>query len=206
MKFEEFFCNEYIEIKATGYNVISSFIEEIEGTPTKRYIEPLKTVFMHKTFNEMFLILDCTDLNLMQINSECRAWENNVLNYVNFGEEYTYNKKFLKYNIVLIILCKDLPEKDDDIFRSEIEKSKTICRKIFILTDDEGNIFETNKTMLPFYFEPIEKTKNDDINEYEKKLKDILPKDEEVSNILQYKEKLSNEDEKKILRWLEKYE
>lgn len=203
MDLAEFFCSEYIEIKATDDNAVSFFIEESKDTNIKRYIEPLQTVFMHETFNEMYLILDCIDLKLNQIKELLMAWENTVLSYVNFGEEFLENKKFLKYNIILTILCKDFPQNEDDIFRYEIEKSKNICRKIFILVDENGDVLDSNKTMLPFYFKPIEDLKNSIEEEYENKLKNILPQDEKLKMILEKKTGLEMEDEKLILGWLD---
>ena len=206
MDLTEFFGSEYIEIKATDKDVISFFIEEDKETGKMKYIKPLETVFMHKTFNEMYLILDCGNQILNEIKEAQNLWENNVLSYVNFGEEYLQHKRYLKYNTILTIMCKDLPQDEDDIFRYESEKSKYICRKIFILVDDNGEVLDNNKTMLPFYFKPIEDIENNTEEEYENKLKSILPKDEILKKILESKEDFSEEDEKLILGWLEKNE
>lgn len=201
MNLKDFFKYEYIEIKSTDENSINFFIEE-ENEPPK-YKKPLKAVFMHKTFNEMYLILDCINLKVTEIKELLVEWENTVLSYVNFGEEYIENKEFLKYNIVITILCSDLPQNEDDIFRYEIEKSKNICRKIFILVDEEGEVLDSNKTMLPFYFKPIEDLKNSIEEEYENNLKNILPQNENIKMILEKKTGLELEDEKLILRWLD---
>lgn len=202
MNLKDFFNYEYIEIKSTDENSIKFFLEE-ENELEKKYKKPLKTVFMHKTFNEMYLILDCIELNLKQIKELLIEWENVVLSYVNFGEEFLENKKFLRYNIVITILCRDFPQNEDDIFRYEIEKSKNICRKIFILVDEKGKVVDSNKTMLPFYFKPIEDLKNSIEEEYENKLKNILPQDEKLKMILEKKTGLEMEDEKLILGWLD---
>lgn len=202
MNLKDFFNYEYIEIKSTDENSIKFFLEE-ENELEKKYKKPLKTVFMHKTFNEMYLILDCIELNLKQIKELLIEWENVVLSYVNFGEEFLENKKFLRYNIVITILCRDFPQNEDDIFRYEIEKSKNICRKIFILVDEKGKVLDSNKTMLPFYFKPIEDLKNSIEEEYENKLKNILPQDEKLKMILEKKTGLEMEDEKLILGWLD---
>ena len=60
--------------------------------------------------------------------------------------------------------------------------------------------------MLPFYFKPIEDIENNTEEEYENKLKSILPKDEILKKILERKEDFSEEDENLILGWLEKDE
>lgn len=202
MNLKDFFNYEYIEIKSTDDNSIKFFLDE-ENELEKKYKKPLKTVFMHKTFNEMYLILDCIELNLNQIKELLIEWENAVLSYVNFGEEFLENKKFLRYNIVITILCRDFPQNEDDIFRYEIEKSKNICRKIFILVDENEKVLDSNKTMLPFYFKPIEDLKNSIEEEYENKLKNILPQDEKLKMILEKKTGLEMEDEKLILGWLD---
>lgn len=201
MNLKEIFNYEYIEIESNDDNAIKFFLDE-ENEIEKRYKKPLKLVFMHKNLNEMYLILDFTKFTFKQIKESFIEWENIVLSYVNFGEEFLDNKKFLKYNIVLTMLCIDFSQNEDDIFRYEIEKSKNICRKIFILVDKNGEVLDSNKTMLPFYFKDIEDLKNSIEEEYENKLKNILPQDKKLKMILEKKTGLEMEDEKLILGWL----
>lgn len=206
MDLSQYFNENYVSISSTDENAIKAFLNNYEEKEKRDFIEPLQCIYMHKTFNEMYLVLNCINYDLSQIKEICINWESNVLNYVNFGDEYKDNKHFLKYNIALLILCKDLAESEDDNFRYEIEKSKTICRKIFIITDENENIPESEQTMLPFYFRPIENQENKPIFEFENKLKSILADEPEIKVILENKEVLSQEDNEVLKRWLENYE
>lgn len=208
MDLSKYFNENYVSIKATDENAIKAFLENYEEKDKgkRNFVEPLQCIYMHKTFNEMYLVLNCINYSLSQIKKTCANWESIVLNYVNFGDEYKDNKRFLKYNIALLILCKDLAENEDDSFRYEIEKSKTICKKIFIIIDKSENIPESEQAILPFYFKPIENQENKPTFELENKLKNILASEPEVKAILESKEVLSEEDNEVLKRWLENYE
>lgn len=202
MDLSEFFKKDYIEISENNQNLIYCFIDESQEEKM-RYKKPLQTVFIHKNFNEMYLILDCTKYTFEDIEEICEQWESNVLEYINFGKEYKENKAYLKYNISLIILRKDTSEEKETNYRYEIEKSKIICKKIFILTDEFGKILESNKIMFPFYFEPLENIVDEVEEEFGKKLSEILPKDMLLRSKLESNEKFTQEDENAILRWIE---
>jgi translation elongation factor EF-1beta len=206
MELYNYFSEDYEIIDAKGndrHEAIEIFLEDSERGKEYKYSEPLKTVFVHKTGNEMFLILDCVKLDFVKIKAVCKEWEEKVLNFVNFGKEFRENIEFLKYNITLLILCKDKNGNIDDDLRFEMEKSTIICRKIFLLCDDTGNILNNEKIIIPFYFEPIKTVKNSKTEELERELKSSLPSDYELQSICE-KENLTFGDIKKMYRWMER--
>lgn len=205
MDLYKIFSDEYTEIKATSSKAIDLFLETNDDGIAS-YLKPVESIFMHQTNNEMFIILDCTDMSISEIEKTFKKWEKIFLSYINFGEEYKSHKKFLKFNTTLILMCKDLPEEDDDLFRYQVEKSKAICRKLFILVDEENNIIESNKSMIPFYFNSIINIKNKKTEEYEKKLEKMLPKDKNLRILLENNEDFNEDIYNIVLNWREKDE
>lgn len=205
MDLYKIFSDEYIEIKATDNKAINLFLETNEDGVVS-YLKPVENIFMHKTNNEMFIILNCADMSILEIEKNFKEWEKIFLSYINFGEEYKGHKKFLKFNTTLILMCKDLPEEEDDLFRYQVEKSKAICRKLFILIDEDNNIIESNKSMIPFYFNSITNIKNKETEKYEKKLEKILPKDKDIIRLLENNENFNEDIYNIVLNWGEKNE
>lgn len=205
MDLYKIFSNEYVEIKSTSDKAINLFLETNEDGIVS-YLKPVENIFMHQTNNEMFIILNCADMSILEIEKTFKKWEKIFLSYINFGEEYKSHKKFLKFNTTLILMCKDLPEEDDDLFRYQVEKSKAICRKLFILIDGDNNIIESNKSMMPFYFNSIKNIKNKETEEYEKKLEEMLPKDKEIRILLENNSNLNEDIYNIVMNWGEKNE
>ena len=204
MKLYNYFKEDYDLINETDnneYKNIDSFSDDLVEGKKRKYSEPLTEVFIHKTKNEMFLVLDCLDLDVDLIKNVCDEWEDKVLNFVNFDKEFRNEMEFLKYNISLIILCKDEIGDEDDNYRFEAEKSIKICRKLFLICKNKEEINEDDKAIMPFYFESIESFDNCKIEEVERELEKLLPKDIEIISICK-KEKLESEDIKKMYRWL----
>ena len=201
MDIYKYFSNDYELMDINGARKIDAFLEDI-ANGRRKYCKPLQAVFMHKTNHEMFLVLDCLNFNLETIKSVCEEWENNVLKFVNFESEFNNEMGYLKYNIFLVILCKNNTEhEDDDNFRFQTEKSLKICRKIFLLCDDKGQIVEEDKTIIPFYFEPLEVVNNSQTQKLEKELMNLLPNDPAMLSICNKKELIS-EDVEKMCGWL----
>lgn len=203
----KYFGEDYIKIdpnRDDGYEVIETFLDEYDEGKEKKYTEPLKTVFMHETKNEMFLVLDCLNADLESIKNVCDEWERKILKFVNFGDEYRDNIKWLKFNINLMVLCKNESGNTDDNYRFQAEKSTQVCRKIFLLCNDKGEIIDDDKTIIPFYFETIKTVNSEKEAELEKQLKDMLPKDHEILSICE-SEELTDNDIQKIYRWLDEY-
>lgn len=163
-----------------GYNDIKKDQNKIYSfcTEDDNWLPELQHVFLHETQSEMFILVDITkniekllksynityeDSNKVDMkNSEyqfllekvIKNWEQLILNFINFEWDNEEKRKFLKYNITLIILCcrekidnESILSKTNAIIREE--RSTSVCRKIFIFNEDD----ELN--YLPFYFENI---------------------------------------------------
>ncbi len=215
MYIKDFFANGYKSIYESEEEPIKAFLSETENEEEIidakmddedriRYAKPLTDIFIHETKNEMFLVLDCIGHKYQRLKNVCEKWEQNVLHFVNFGKEYRNNIKYLQYEIYLLILCRDEKnEYEDDHFRSETEKSLRICRKLFLLCNEIGEIDENNWNMIPFYFSSIEKKDSEEVQRLEKELEDLIPKDEKIRSICK-KEELTDEDRKIMKEWLNK--
>lgn len=212
MGIQELFGEDYILIDENSDIYIKEFMKESCDNHKVDFEPPLTHIFLHNYYTEMFLILDCRQYGYKEIKNECEKWESRVMSFVNFGEfgnisREKQNKimKYLKYNISLVILCKDEPEEEDDDFRYDTEKSLVICRKIFLLCEN-GEIIDSNKVILPCYFEPIYNTKSKGMGSIKEDLEKLLPNKEDIiNNELKHmynKEELDDSDIEKIGRWL----
>lgn len=201
MNWNEVF-KEYKNIKLDNAK-IDSFCD-VNGN----WLVELKYVFLHNTESEMFIVLDlkenlenlfriydieyetedeqCIKYNLYRnfLKKVISKWENLILNFINFEWDNEIKRKYIKYNISLIILCsKESIIKDEVLNQKNTiikeERSTNICRKIFIFDED------SEQNYLPFYFENI----NNNFNirsaiiekELEKKLKEVKEYLEELS-------------------------
>lgn len=212
MYIKDFFTDEYKSIYESDEEPIKAFLAEMDNEESliddirddeyrPRYAKPLTDIFIHETKNEMFLVLNCIELNYEEIKDLCEEWEQNVLHFVNFGTEYRKNIKYLQYEIYLLILCRDEKGDLDDHFRSETEKSLKICRKLFLLCNQNGKIDQNNWNMVPFYFSSIEKKDSEEVENLEKELEVLIPSDEIILSICE-KEDLTDEDKKIMQEWL----
>lgn len=204
MYINDFFKDGYKSIYETDdkSEFIDAFLDDTEEGEKPGYSLPLENIFIHESKNEMFLVLNCIDLNFSDIKEVCEDWEFKVLHFVNTGNEYRDNIQYLKYEITLLILCKDEEGNLDDDFRSEIEKSLKICRKVFLLCEDDGKISEDNWTMIPFYFSSVEVVDSKEIQKLESDLESLVSfHDNEILSICE-KDKLTTEDTNKMYGWL----
>ncbi|MDA3732444.1 hypothetical protein PBV87_13200 [Niameybacter massiliensis] len=172
---------------------ISAFCKE-DGSK----IEPLIAAYMHKSQNELFLILDIRE-RADDILSIIKEWQYIISDFINFGDEFRESIEYLKYNISLIMLYKK--ENNSVELIQENEKSSTICRKIFIECDESGNILNQDELLLPFYFEAINKTGSEILYTLEKELEEILP-NEEVMKFMYVIEDMDSNKMKLINRWV----
>jgi len=204
----KYFGEDYIMIDPNknneNYKVIDAFLDEYVEGQERKYCEPLKAVFMHETKNEMFLVLDCLNADFESIKNICDEWECRILKFVNFGDEYRENLEWLQYNINLLILCKDETGIIDDKYRFKAEKSTQVCRKIFLVCNNEGEIDDDEKSIIPFYFESVKMVDSEKIAELEKQLADLLPKDKEILAICE-REELTDSDMQRLCRWLDEH-
>jgi hypothetical protein len=143
--FELFTQNNYKED-----NLI--FVNEDLQLETYQSIKFLEKVFMHKTNNEMFIILNmlAKELTAECQNKSIKDWEENIIGFINFGLSYIENKEYLKYSTNLIILVRKGYPLDEII---KIEKSSNICRKIYIQIEDDGQMDREEQFNLPFILE-----------------------------------------------------
>lgn len=197
MDIRECFKKDYILLDEKGKNTINYFMES-EG---KKYREPIKYIFLHNTKNEMFIILDCINMKMDNVENLCDEWEGIILGFVNFSSELRENIDFLKYNITLILLVNEKLIKDNNDVEFKEEKSLTVCRKIFISCDNGSNINDSESTILPFYFDSIEKMNTLEIEKLERKIYELMPNEKNIQSILK-KDNIDEDDIKKICGWL----
>lgn len=200
MIINEFFGDQYTSIYADSPK-IDAFINESQV----EYTKPLEDIFIHDTKNEMFLVLNCLNIDYIHIKELCKEWEYKILNFVNIGTELRDHIKYLKYEITLLILCTDNKTNTDDNYRSETEKSLNICRKVFILCDKDGSVLENNWPIIPFYFSSIVQNNNGRITELERDLQHLIPENEKIASICD-SEELTSDDKEYLIGWLLKNE
>ncbi len=215
MYIKDFFTDEYKSIYMSE-EPIKAFLAEMDSQEElldsirndecrPRYAKPLIDIYIHETKNEMFLVLNCIELNYEEIEEVCAEWEQNVLHFVNFGKEYRDNIKYLQYEINLLILCRDEEDLADDYFRYETEKSLKICRKLFLLCNENGKIDESNWNMIPFCFSSIEEKNSEETQKLEEELKNIIQIENKIRSICE-KVEFTDEDKKIMQEWLIEYD
>ncbi|GEM_PF-5273865 len=163
---------------------VSAFLKEAQYDDKPSYCEPLMAIYLHKNNREMFLVLDCTSYETDKIKDICIEWENKVLGFVNFERSFENDMEYLKYNVSLIILCTEETGEEDNDFRNETEKSINICKKIFLLCNNDGEIEEGDNIILPFYFEPIYKVNDNKTEQLERKFEKLLDIDDEILDLI----------------------
>jgi hypothetical protein len=168
-----------------------------------QYSNMLNDIYLHTTNNEMFIILDCVSKNTFELKNVCDEWENYVLNFINLDKNFEKNIDFLKYNITLIILCKDNKvNMSDDNFRYSMEKSLRICRKLFLLCDENNEIIKNELRYLPFNNADYELPSSSQITSLEQEIHSYLPEENsEIFNICINNEKVDDNIDL-IIRWL----
>jgi hypothetical protein len=122
------------------------------------WLQELRNIFLHKTHSELYIVIEKNIVELSNdLNKIVALWEERVLEYLNFEYDDLKTKKYLKYNVTLIVLCigeKNIEGTDRRAFIKE-EKSTNICRKIFLFCEDSGTIPTAELKYLPFYLESI---------------------------------------------------
>lgn len=187
----------------TVFDIMSFFTEdynevEIEFFKNTEhlYIKPITKIYLHKTKNEMYIIMDCHNMQICEIQDSVLSMEKEVISFVNFGNEIE-KRDYIKYNINLLLLCKSENE-ESKIF--EIEKSKQVCRKIVVNISDDKKVKKEDISILPFYFNEIQQVKNNEIISIEKNLEIEV---ETIADILS-KVITKNDINKEFLyRWLD---
>lgn len=198
----KYFEKDYIDITngTEDYPRIEYFF--CEDNP-QVCITPLTQIFIHRTKTELFLILDIRDISSStfkeKVEETCKDWENNIMVFLNFGDEYRDSLKYLKFNITLLFLYSSALKCQTNFFY-ELEKSTVNCRKIFLSCNGE-TVDEKDLSLLPFYFDGIKTNRSSELVEKEKELNALYPM---VSNLdFLYKDQPLDEDQiEQFYRWL----
>ena len=140
------------------------------------YPKELLDIYISENRNELFIILNCANLQAdADISEVCNAWDQKLLLLSNFGMTDLYK---LKYNMVQILICTD-----DNIDRI-VEGSVNISRKIILKCDegDDGNFYinEVEAVEIPFYMPKFGEISND--NDRIMELKSIIPNEYDKIN------------------------
>lgn len=202
MEISKYFDDNYISLKVENNNAIEFFCDHNSEESSLRYIEPLDKVFLHRNTKEMFLVLNCLKYTSEDIDIIFKEWESRILSFIHFGEEYRDVIDFLKYNIFLLIICQDEIGEDDDDFRYQTEKSLNICRKVFLICDEKGDLAD-NVSIIPFYFDSIEKVHTEITENLEKEIEKLLPKDEKILSLCNDLTELRQDEIDILCGWLE---
>lgn len=177
---EEFKKNGYKDLlvgdNASEYNIELEDIFDQSQKP-----EELLSIFISNQKDELFFLLDG---NLMEIDSLCDYWDDRirVFTIINGKSEVIHN---LKYNIVqLIVYSGNTPNKNR-------EGNLLISRKIIIkgdMTDKNQIVIDDDEVIeLPFHMIPTDAFAPD--VEQMKRLRLLLPEDEELLVLMKKKQK-----------------
>lgn len=120
MNWDEIF-KDYIEVK-NDEKKIYSFCDKNEN-----WMPELQHIFLHNTESEMFILLDLKnnlidlfslydikindngviddDLYQLLLKKIISNWEDSILRFINFEWDNEIKRKYLKYNITLLIFC-----------------------------------------------------------------------------------------------------
>lgn len=177
MKIEEVFQKHALNFRKIE-NDIEAFQFENE------YASDIVSIYIHNNEREMFIVVDATKHNA-DIKRYCEHWEQKVLAFVNFDDNFYKSMKYLKYNISLVLLYNNEKNLEIPPVIMQEEKSLSVCRKIFLQIDDNKDILENNLNYLPFFFKETVYNESPTYKTAEINLKNILPVDDKMSFILE---------------------
>lgn len=213
MNINTYFKNDFKRISLEDTDSIkhlSAFIENPDKKEVK-YKEPLKNIFLHNTEQEMYLILDCLDKDIGQIEELCVDWEIRVMAFINFSKSPKEGVNYLRYNITILLLIDESKTKDEEYAKIQyhLEQSTLICKKIF-LVHKNGKLKEAEETLLPFHFDKIRRisTNEGQINNLKNELNKLLNLNQNLNDYLQ-EDNLQDINQEKcedLLGWLIEYE
>lgn len=144
--FDEYgYCNITKKENASKYKLSVEAFYKGDEIPNE-----LKYLYISKTCDELFIILDGRDQNIKEL---CEKWDQKISIFIAFGSDKAEVTLKIKYNVIQVILCNDNIED-----RSE-EGSLNVSRKILLpcTIDQEGNIVipDTEVVEIPFYIVPV---------------------------------------------------
>lgn len=103
----------------------------------------------------------------------CREWDERILSFLNFGDLPCWEnqtKYLLKYNVMQIFLSDAMAIRCASVMSEE--RSTDISRKLFVSVEN-GDVVESDLSMLPFYFDQLMHIST--ASESENELMRILP-------------------------------
>lgn len=141
--------------------------------------DELRQIYLSECGDELFLILRLSDVENME--RFCNLWDNKILTFINFTpKQFREEIRKLQYNITQILLYADAVEK-------KMEKSVSVSRKIFVKCNEDDELDDNDKMLLPFWFGDLESA---EINKEERqKLENLLPSAEVLRFMYKKREK-----------------
>ena len=148
--------------------------------------DELRQIYISECGDELFLILRLSDVANME--RFCNLWDNKILTFINFAsKQFRKEIRKLQYNITQILLYEGNVEK-------QMEKSVSVSRKIFVKCNEDDELDDNDKMLLPFWFGDLESA---EINKEErKKLEDLLPPTKELEFMYEKREKIDRRRQK----------
>lgn len=137
------------------------------------------------------------------IKTLCRAWDEQILSFLNFGSLPGREKQsqyLLKYNVMQIFLSDAVTARCAAAMSEE--KSTDISRKLFVSVEN-GDVTESDRSMLPFYFDQL--MQNSTALESESELAQILPRYDKLMCLYEActtEKAFSEEDLTAVNEWL----
>lgn len=141
--------------------------------------DELRQIYLSECGDELFLILRLSDVENM--GRFCNLWDNKILTFINFTpKQFREEIRKLQYNITQILLYEGAVEK-------KMEKSVSVSRKIFVKCNEDDELDDNDKMLLPFWFGDLESA---EINKEERqKLENLLPSAEVLGFMYKKREK-----------------
>lgn len=184
---EEFRKSKYKDLLigdiASQYGINLEDIFDMDQRP-----EELLSIYISDQRDEMFFLLDG---NKMEIDSLCDRWDDRIRVFMILnGKSKEIHK--LKYNIVQLVVCSgDTPDKSR-------EGNLLISRKIIIkgdMTNKDKIVIDDDEVIeLPFHMIPTDAFAPD--IEQMKRLRQLLPDNEELLVLMEKKQKRVNKKER----------
>ena len=184
---EEFRKSKYKDLLigdiASQYGINLEDIFDMDQRP-----EELLSIYISDQRDEMFFLLDG---NKMEIDSLCDRWDDRIRVFMILnGKSKEIHK--LKYNIVQLVVCSgDTPDKSR-------EGNLLISRKIIIkgdMTNKDKIVIDDDEVIeLPFHMIPTDAFAPD-IDQM-KRLRQLLPDNEELLVLMEKKQKRVNRKER----------
>lgn len=203
------YCNITNKEDALSYKLLVELFYDDKKIP-----EELKYLYISKTGDELFIILDGRNQNIKEL---CKKWDQKISIFIAFGSDEEDVTQRLKYNVIQMILYED---SIDD--RSE-EGSLNVSRKILLpCTFKDGGDIEipdTEAVEIPFYIVSVGDfmVKSTDLNNLKSYMPDSSTEDlnflnepmkkvDRNKNSNQAPKSFTEDQFKKIKEWLNSYD